>query len=44
MPASPTVGYMQNNLVITLCGAYISLIYQAPLVCIVRLFTKRPLQ
>jgi hypothetical protein len=40
MSVSTTMGHMSNNLVIMLCGAYNSLIYQTPRVRTARLFVK----
>jgi len=41
MPVSTNMGYMLNNLVDMLCGAYGSLIYQTQWVCTVRLFINQ---
>jgi len=40
MPVSTTMRHMPNNMVITLCGAYSSLIFQTPQVHTVCLFFK----
>jgi len=43
MLVSTALGYMPNNLVIMLCGAYSLLIYQTQRMHTVYLFIKQPL-